>query len=102
MAHDSSILVRPLPYIHHRTRVVPSHGDVGDRDSVLEFLQMLETTRVRVQELIAQNYSEVQAMMDPSFEDLDDRWGQAFVPGPVFRSMVYEDLTRSWPSASCQ
>jgi hypothetical protein len=32
-------------------------------------------------------------MFHPSFAALDAEWGNGFIPGPVFRLIVYRDLS---------
>lgn len=51
-----------LAHIDDRTIVVPSHGAMGTRQSVLEFLQMLKTARERVRQLIAAGSTEEEVL----------------------------------------
>ena len=81
-----------LANIDEDTIVVPSHGVVGDRQSVVEFSDMLKNTRKLVRKLIAEGLTELQVMFHPSFAALDAQWGNGFIPGPVFRLIVYRDL----------
>ena len=81
-----------LARIDEETIVVPSHGVVGTRESVVEFADMLKTSRKMVRKLIAAGLTEPQIMFHPSFAALDAQWGNGFIPGPVFRMIVYRDL----------
>jgi glyoxylase-like metal-dependent hydrolase (beta-lactamase superfamily II) len=81
-----------LARIDDSTIVIPSHGVLGNRQSVLEFAAMLETCRKRIRALIAQGLNEQQIMTDSSFADLDAQWGHGFINGPLFRRIVYRDL----------
>ena len=81
-----------LDSIDEDTIVVPSHGVVGDRQSVVEFSDMLKSNRKLVRKLIAEGLTELQVMFHPSFAALDAQWGNGFIPGPVFRLIVYRDL----------
>ena len=81
-----------LARIDEDTIVVPSHGVVGSRQSVAEFAEMLKTSRKLVRKLIASGLTELQVMFHPSFAALDAQWGNGFIPGPVFRLIVYRDL----------
>ncbi len=74
------------------TVVVPSHGPAGNRQSVANFVTMLETTRRQVRRLIAQGFTEEQVMTDPSFAGLDAQWGTGFITGALFRRIVYRDM----------
>ena len=87
-----------LARIDDGTIVVPSHGPIGNRQSVVEFADMLQTVRAQVRALIALGFSEAEVMSDPSFEDLDARWGNGFIPGAMFRRMVYRDLESQRPA----
>jgi glyoxylase-like metal-dependent hydrolase (beta-lactamase superfamily II) len=81
-----------LARVNEDTIVVPSHGVLGNRQSVIEFRKMLKMSRKRIRKLIAEGLTEEQVMFHPSFAALDEQWGQGFVPGPAFRLMVYRDL----------
>lgn len=81
-----------LARINEDTIVVPSHGVVGDRQSVVEFAEMLRVSRKLVRKLIAEGLTAQQVMFHPSFVTLDAKWGNGFIPGPIFRLMVYRDL----------
>ncbi len=81
-----------LSRIDEHTIVVPSHGVVGTQHSVLAFMDMLETCRKQVRSLIARGLTEEQVMVDPSFAALDAQWGGGFIPGPLFRRILYRDL----------
>jgi glyoxylase-like metal-dependent hydrolase (beta-lactamase superfamily II) len=84
-----------LARIDEDTIVVPPHGVVGTRQSVVEFAEMLKTSRKLVRKLIAEGLTEQQVMFHPSFAALDAQWGNGFIPGPVFRLIVYRDLASS-------
>jgi glyoxylase-like metal-dependent hydrolase (beta-lactamase superfamily II) len=81
-----------LARIDENTIVIPSHGALGNRQSVREFAEMLETYRERVRALIARGLNELQVMSDTSFAGLDAQWGNGFISGPVFRMILYRDL----------
>jgi glyoxylase-like metal-dependent hydrolase (beta-lactamase superfamily II) len=100
-------LYRIIARIDEHTLVVPSHGVLGNRQSLLEFADMLKTCLKRVRALMAQGLSEEQVMVDASFADLDARWGSVFISGPLFRRIVYRDLAadrgkeREQPTTLC-
>ncbi len=60
---------------------------------------MLEISRRQVRALIARGYTEEQVMMDPSFAEMDAQWGgpNAFIPGPIFRRIIYRELAPGRP-----
>jgi glyoxylase-like metal-dependent hydrolase (beta-lactamase superfamily II) len=81
-----------LASIDENTVVVPSHGELGNRQSVLAFTRMLETAKERVRRLIAEGLTEEQILAAQPMADFDADWGSGFVPGPVFTRIVYRDL----------
>ena len=81
-----------LARIDHQTIVVPSHGPPGNRESVLEFTQMLETCRDRIRALIAMGLTEEQAVAAQPLADLNATWGMGMIPGDLFTLIVYRDL----------
>jgi glyoxylase-like metal-dependent hydrolase (beta-lactamase superfamily II) len=74
------------------TIVVPSHGRVGNRQSLVAFIDMLESSRKQVRAMIARGFTEEQVMSDPSFAGLDAQWNSSFIDGPHFRKILYRDL----------
>ncbi len=74
------------------TLVVPSHGPPGNRQSVLEYVQMVETCRARVRALIAQGMTEEEAVAARPLADLEAKWGGGMLSGDMFARIVYRDL----------
>ena len=88
-------LRKVLAWIDDETVVVPSHGQVGTRQSLIEFVEMLESYHWQVRQLMARGFTEQEVMDDPSFTVLDARWFNPmtpFVDGPHFRKILYRDL----------
>lgn len=85
-----------LARIDDDTIVVPSHGTLGFRSDVVEFLEMLEWYRWEIRQLIARGYTEAQVMNDPRFAALDQKWANPLVShiieGPLFRRILYREL----------
>jgi len=74
------------------TVVVPGHGDVADRASMLRFVDMLRTLEDRVLPRIraGQTASEIIASLPTA--DFDPVWGQGYVTGEHFMWMVLAAL----------
>ena len=81
-----------LARINDQTLVVPSHGPLGNRQSVLDFTAMLETSRARIRALLDLGMTEQEVLAANPLADLDARWGHGFLPTPVFTLIVYRDL----------
>jgi cyclase len=87
-----SALRHILATIDDQTVVIPSHGEIGNRESVREFVKMLETARTRVRALIAAGLSEWEVLAAQPMADYEAEWGNGFVPGWFFTLIVYRDL----------
>ncbi len=84
-----------LAWIDDDTVVVPSHGQVGNRETLIDFIEMLEGCRWQVRQLMASGATEDQVMNDVSFAALDAQWfnpATPFISGPFFRRILYRDL----------
>jgi len=81
-----------LASINSRTLVIPSHGPPGNRESVLEFVQMVETCRDRVRALIAAGMTEGEAVAAKPLAVLEAIWGGGMLSGDMFTMIVYRDL----------
>ncbi len=77
------------------TIVVPSHGQVGNRETLIDFMRMLESCRWQVRQLMAKGATDDEVMNDESFGALDAQWfnpATPFISGPLFRRILYRDL----------
>ena len=85
-----------LALIDDDTIVVPSHGALGHRSDLVEFVEMLEWYRWQIRQLIASGYTEEEVMYDPMFAALDEQWANPgvshIIEGPQFRRILYRDL----------
>ncbi len=75
-----------------RTKIVPGHGDVADRDDVKAYQVMLKTVRARVAAAIARGLTEDQLVAAHPLDDLDPVWGGNLIKQPHLLAIVYEDL----------
>jgi cyclase len=77
-----------LQVVNSETVVVPGHGPIGNRDSLLTFRNMLRTIEGRIQPMIAsgESFSEILAARPTS--DSDPLWGGGYVTGDLFVRMV--------------
>jgi cyclase len=85
---------RVLPLIDDRTRVIPGHGDVGDRTSLRRYRDMLVAVRERVRRQVAAGASLERVLASKPTADLDAEWGKAFVKPDDFVRVAYADATR--------
>lgn len=79
---------RLLNLVDARTRIVPGHGPLADRDRLARYRDMLVTSRDRVQKLKAGGRSLEQVQQARPTADLDEEWG-GLVPPNTFVALVY-------------
>jgi cyclase len=77
-----------------RTRIIPGHGEVTNRDSIKEYQAMLRTVRDRVAAAIHAGHSLREITAAHPLADLEPRWGRGVLQGDDFLEIVYADLTR--------
>jgi glyoxylase-like metal-dependent hydrolase (beta-lactamase superfamily II) len=71
------------------TKIVPGHGPLGNKADLTKFLDMLITTRDRVQKLKSAGKSAQQAVAEKPFADLDPVWGNGIINSDQFVQVVY-------------
>jgi len=77
------------------TRVVPGHGPLSNRAELRAYRDMLVEVRARVAAALLEGLS-LEALMETRLlEDLDGRWGRAFVRPEDFLRTVYASLSGS-------
>jgi cyclase len=74
------------------TKIVPGHGPLGDKAGLTKYRDMLVTVRDRVRALKAAGKSLQEAVAAKPTADLDATWGQGFINGDFFTTLVYSTL----------
>jgi glyoxylase-like metal-dependent hydrolase (beta-lactamase superfamily II) len=95
MIHSLDLL---LPGVGPATRIVPGHGPLADRATLLRFRGMLVTVRDRVAKFVKEGRTLEQVMAAKPLADLDQTWGGGFMKPDFFLRVVYEDLARTKPA----
>jgi glyoxylase-like metal-dependent hydrolase (beta-lactamase superfamily II) len=75
-----------------RTRIIPGHGPLADREALLRYRSMLVSVRDRVTKLVRAGRTLAQVQAAKPLADLDDAWGRGFMKPDFFLQVVYEDL----------
>ncbi len=75
-----------------RTKVVPGHGPLTDRDGVRAFKDLLVAARARVADLIKAGTGEEEVVAAKPAEGLY-KGGESELPADMFVRVLYEDLT---------
>jgi len=83
---------RVLPRIDDRTKVIPGHGELGDKASLKAFRDMLVEVRDKVRPLVKQGKTADQIVAAKPTAALDAKWGKGFMTPERFLRVVAEDL----------
>jgi cyclase len=74
------------------TVVIPGHGPMSNRQELIDYRDMLESSRIRIKELIAEGKS-VNEMIDSKCIDDLYRKGKSWLSSDLFVYVLYEELT---------
>ena len=77
-----------------KTKIIPGHGALASRSDLLRFRAMLETTRARIEPMIAAGETENAVAASAPTRDLDAEWGHGFLTGEQFTRIVYRGLVK--------
>ena len=75
-----------------KTRIVPGHGPIADRATLIEYRTMLVTARDRMAALVKQGKSEDDVVAAKPFDDLDKKWAPTELASTNFIRVVYHSL----------
>jgi glyoxylase-like metal-dependent hydrolase (beta-lactamase superfamily II) len=86
------VIERLLRVVNADTVVVPGHGPIGDRQTLLGFRDMLCAIEARIQPMIASQSSAAEIIAAAPTSDFDPVWGHGYVSGDIFLRMVLAGL----------
>lgn len=75
-----------------RTKIVPGHGPLGNKNALEAYREMLVTVADRVEKLKAQGNTVEQAIAARPTADLDATWGKGPLKPDTFVAIVYNSL----------
>jgi cyclase len=75
-----------------KTRIIPGHGPVIDRDQLADYGEMLQTVRSRLVERMEKGQSLTEIQADGITAEWDDGWGGGFIPPDRWVEMLYRSL----------
>ena len=81
-----------LKLTNARSRIVPGHGPIADRATLVEYRTMLVTARDRMEKLVKEGKSEDEVMAAKPFADLDAKWAPSELAAKNFIRVVYHSL----------
>lgn len=82
-----------------RTRIIPGHGPVANREDVREYQSMLREVRKRVARAVDAGMTEEALVASHPLDDLDSKWGGNLIKQPYLLGIVYEELSARRKSA---
>ena len=77
-----------------QTRYIPGHGPLASRADVQNFRSMLVIVQNRIAPMVKAGRTEAQAVAAKPTKDLDAKWGQSFLNGDLFTTLVYRGLAQ--------
>ncbi|MDE2149475.1 MAG: MBL fold metallo-hydrolase [Gammaproteobacteria bacterium] len=86
---------RALPLTDSKTRIIPGHGPLGDRATLLKYRDMLKTVRDRIQAGIEAGKTLAQVQAEHPSAEWDAVWGQDFIKPDAFVAEIYASLKNS-------
>lgn len=81
-----------LDLADEHTKIVPGHGQEGDKDALQSYREMLVTVANRVEKLKAQGDTVEQAVAAKPTADLDATWAKGNIHPDTFVAIVYDSL----------
>src|SRR5215204_3382994 len=75
-----------------KSRIVPGHGPIADKATLIEYRTMLVTARDRMAALVKQGKSEDDVVAAKPFADLDKKWAPTELASKNFIRVVYHSL----------
>ena len=81
-----------LKLCNDKSRIVPGHGPIGDKASLLDYRTMLETARDRMEQLVKDGKSENEVIAAKPFADFDVKWAPSEQAAKNFVRVVYHSL----------
>jgi cyclase len=86
---------RVLAMIDAKTKVIPGHGPMSDREGLTRFRAMLVGVRDAIKPLVAAGKTLEQVKAAQPTKAFDEIWGKGFLKPEAFVEIVYKDLSRS-------
>ncbi|WP_419812207.1 MBL fold metallo-hydrolase [Bacterioplanoides sp.] len=87
-----SAVDKVLTLTNDRTRIIPGHGPVADKQQLMNYRAMLQTAAERIKKLKDAGKTEQQVIAAKPTKDLDAEWGDGFLKPDVWVGIVYQGL----------
>ncbi len=81
-----------LQLTNDQTKIIPGHGPLGNKATLMEYRQMLMTSRERVQKLIAEGKTEAEVVAAKPNADYDAKYNANDMQAGNFMRVIYRSL----------
>ena len=85
---------RGLAMADASTKIIPGHGELGDRASLKKYRDVMAGARDRIATLIAQKKTLAQIIAAKPLADYDSTWGKGFMKPDQFITMAHASMTK--------
>ncbi len=75
-----------------KTKIVPGHGPLGDKDALQKYRDMMATVATKVERLKSSGQSLDQVVAAKPTADFDAAWGKGSIKPDQFVGLVYSTL----------
>jgi len=94
VAGTINALERVLTLSNDQTVIIPGHGPVSDKSSLLVYTNMLKTISNTIQKMIAGQSTLEQIQAAEPTRDFDGKYGDGFINNTAFVEMLYKDMVQ--------
>ena len=83
-----------LPMINDATKVIPGHGRLSNKKTLLTYRDMLTTIRDRIERQVKAGDSLEKVLASAPTKDFDATWARGFIKSEAFVKIVYGSLSK--------
>ena len=83
-----------LKHIDSKTKLIPGHGAVTNKEGLMAFRDMLEGIHGKVEPMVKAGKSEAEVVAAKPTADFDAKWGKGFLAPDKFASLVYRTIVK--------
>jgi len=80
--------------IDDKTKVIPGHGPLSNKESLMAYRDMLTTIRDRINKHVKAGDPLEKALASAPTQEFDATWGKGFIKPEAFVKIVYESLSK--------
>jgi len=77
------------------TNIIPGHGALADKQSLVEYRDMMKAVRQSISDLIVAGNSDAQIVLAKPTAEFDSKWGSGFLKPNTFVKMIVDSIKRT-------